>query len=249
MKNSLLFLISVCLTALPFQPCSTASWKIRYWKGLLLLSKNGCANRCKFKHGYFTDAAGETQLAAKAKRGIIPGKCQCMVSPELRKYITQKISLKEANTYGRLNFFGMTRRARNRLGGKVEFITYEQLQQRLEAKKRTAAEFDRIVAANRAAAAARSSSSNPGSRSTTPGLSGASTPGSLGTSGISTPAIGTSGSPTPKAGQSGASSPKKGDGGGSAQQGVSSADFTEQAIRGVKANEMWDALDKSKPKP
>ncbi|CAH0762158.1 unnamed protein product [Bemisia tabaci] len=246
MKNSLLFLISVCLTILLFQPCSTASWKIRYWKGLLLLSKDGCANRCKFKHGYFTDAAGETQLAAKAKRGIIPGKCQCMVSPELRKYITQKISLKEANTYGRLNFFGMTKRARNRLGGKVEFITYEQLQQRLEAKKRTAAEFDRIVAANRAAAA---SNSNPGSGSTTPGLSGASTPGSLGTSAISTPAIGTSGSPTPKAGQSGASSPKKRDGGGSAQQGVSSADFTEQAIRGVKANEMWDALDKSKTKP
>nr|XP_018896030.1 PREDICTED: uncharacterized protein LOC109029832 [Bemisia tabaci] len=160
MRERIFILIFISLAALYFHPCSTLSWKLRHWKGLLMFSKNKCEDRCKFKHGYFRDEHRQYQLASRASRKIIPGKCQCMVSKELKDYITKHHSKKVAKRYALLNFFGRTKKGRDELQNLgMVFITYEQLndivkkraaEEKLQAAQR-AAEQEKLLAAKKAA--------------------------------------------------------------------------------------------------
>ncbi|CAH0382828.1 unnamed protein product [Bemisia tabaci] len=138
MRLASLILPLVGLLVLAFiQPGTSLGYlsKLRFYKGILMLGKDRCVNRCKCKHGYFQDSAGDYQLASVAKRGIVPGKCMCMVSRSLRMYITQKFGAEAAKRYGRLNFFGRTRQGREELkrlageGKGITFLTYEQFNQ------------------------------------------------------------------------------------------------------------------------
>ncbi|CAH0382827.1 unnamed protein product [Bemisia tabaci] len=168
MRRGFLFLLSIFSTALFFQRCSAASGRSRHWKGLLMFSGDGCENRCKMKHGFFKDSTGEYQLAAVPKRNLVL-KCQCYVSRDLRNLIRSKYGLKEANRYGRLNFFGKTQKGRKRLKA-IEFVTYDQLQE--ITAKRKVAEQERFAAIKRAAAttvnevASRSKNSSTGENRT-----------------------------------------------------------------------------------
>nr|XP_018896029.1 PREDICTED: uncharacterized protein LOC109029831 [Bemisia tabaci] len=161
MRERMFILIFISLAVLYFHPCSTLSWKLRHWKGLLMFSKNKCEDRCKFKHGYFRDDLRQYQLASRASRKIIPGKCQCMVSKELTDYITKHHSKKVAKRYALLNFFGRTKKGRDELQNLgMVFITYEQLndivkkraaEEKLQAAQRAAAEQEKLLAAKKAA--------------------------------------------------------------------------------------------------
>ncbi|CAH0762157.1 unnamed protein product [Bemisia tabaci] len=144
MRTARTVVLSVGLLVLISQLGTIFAWKYKYYKGILLLSKDLCANRCKLKHGFFKDGNGVYQPASVAKRYII--KCQCMVSRQLKTYIKKRWGRTASTWYSFYNFFGMKKRSRKYLEKQIvkekkkkttfveeiEFITYEKLQGMME---------------------------------------------------------------------------------------------------------------------